>query len=118
MSLARHCDTNRSVSLGITFPSYSTRPALPSRLAELSQEIAALKDNAVVDSKPITTKGELLAYIDKLEEQLQSTGDDAQLANVDLQNNLQRQQQIILQMSNMSKKIFDTIMAVIRNIGG
>jgi hypothetical protein len=45
-------------------------------------------------------------------------GDDAQLANVDLQNILQKQQQCIQQLSNISKMLEDTAMNIIRKIGG
>lgn len=64
-----------------------------------------------------TTKKELETYIENLEEQLNSVGDDAQLANVDLQNMLQKQQQTMQMMSNISKMLHDTAMAVIRKIG-
>jgi uncharacterized protein YdcH (DUF465 family) len=53
-----------------------------------------------------------------LEDKLKNYGDDAQLANVDLQNWLQKQQQTIQMMSNISKMIHDNLMAVIRKIGG
>ena len=43
---------------------------------------------------------------------------DAQLANVDMQNALQKQQQTVQMMSNISKQVHDTAMAVIRKIGG
>jgi hypothetical protein len=46
-----------------------------------------------------------------------AVGDDAQLANVDLQNLLQKQQQVIQMMGNISKMLHDTAMAVIRKIG-
>jgi hypothetical protein len=52
------------------------------------------------------------------EEKLNSVGDDAQLANVDLQNCLQKQQQTLQMMSNISKMLYDTGMAIIRKIGG
>jgi hypothetical protein len=55
-------------------------------------------------------------YIDKLEEDLQSVGDDAQLATIDLQNALQKQQQSMQLISNVSKMLHDTAMAIIRNI--
>ena len=58
--------------------------------------------------------GDLLG---KWEEELQSVGDDAQLGNVDLQNVLQKQQQTMQTMSNISKMLRDTAMAVIRKIG-
>jgi uncharacterized protein YpuA (DUF1002 family) len=48
---------------------------------------------------------------------LDALGDDAQLANVDLQNILQKQQ--TLQMfSNISKMLYDTLQPVIRKMGG
>ena len=52
-----------------------------------------------------------------LEKKLQSVGDEAQLANIDLQNILQKQQQTMQMMANVSKMLHDTAMAVIRKIG-
>jgi hypothetical protein len=52
------------------------------------------------------------------EDKLNSIGDDAQLANVDLQNMLQKQQQTLQMMSNISKQLNDTAMAIIRKMGG
>jgi len=49
-------------------------------------------------------------------EKLQSTGEDAQLANVDLQGMLQKQQQTLQMMSNISKMLHDTAMAIIGKI--
>jgi|WetSurMetagenome_2_1015567.scaffolds.fasta_scaffold298261_2 hypothetical protein len=49
---------------------------------------------------------------------LLTVGDDAQLANVDMQNCLQKQQQTMQMMSNISKLTSDTMMSVIRKIGG
>jgi hypothetical protein len=45
-------------------------------------------------------------------------GDDAQLANVDLQNILQKQQQTLQMMSNISKMLYDTAQSVVRKMGG
>ena len=45
-------------------------------------------------------------------------GDDAQLANVDMQNILQKQQQTMQMMSTISKSTYDTMMSVIRKMGG
>jgi citrate synthase len=56
-------------------------------------------------------------FMDCLEQNLSSIGDDAQLANIDLQDMLQRQQQILQTMSNVSKMLHDTAMAIIRKIG-
>jgi hypothetical protein len=56
--------------------------------------------------------------IKKWEEKLNSVGDDAQLSNVDLQNILQKQQQTLQMMSNISKMLYDTASSVIRKMGG
>ncbi len=57
------------------------------------------------------------ALLSELKEQLNSVGDDAQLASVDLQNILQKQQQTLQELSIISKMVYDTAMAVIRKIG-
>jgi hypothetical protein len=54
--------------------------------------------------------------ITKLEDDLQTIGDDAQLAMLDLQNALNRQAQLMQMMSNMCKMMHDTAMAIIRNM--
>lgn len=63
------------------------------------------------------TQGQLENPMAQLGEQLQSLGDDAQLANIDLQNVLQKQQQTLQTMSNVSKLLHDTAKAVIRKMG-
>ena len=59
----------------------------------------------------------LQKLLDKWEEELQEVGDDAQLENIDLQNMLEKQQQTIQTLSNVSKMLHDTSMAIIRKIG-
>ncbi len=66
----------------------------------------------------VTTLDGFEAEIRKWEEQLNSVGDDSQLVNVDLQNILQKQQQTLQMMSNISKMLHDTATSVIRKIGG
>lgn len=56
--------------------------------------------------------------VKKLEATLQTVGEDAQLANVDLQDKLQEQQQALQMLSNINKQLNDTAMAVIRKVGG
>ena len=56
--------------------------------------------------------------IARWDERLATTGDDAQLANIDLQNALQKQQQTFQMLSNIAKINHDTAMAVIRNLKG
>ncbi len=57
------------------------------------------------------------SLIEELDAKLGSIGDDASLANIDLQSSLQKQQQVLQTMSNVSKMLHDTAMAVIRKIG-
>jgi hypothetical protein len=63
-------------------------------------------------------KKELREAMQGFEEKLAGVGDDAQLANVDLQNVLQRQQQVMQMMSNIAKMMADQAATVIRKIGG
>jgi hypothetical protein len=67
---------------------------------------------------PKVSKKAFLDYIADLEQNLNGVGDDAQLANVDLQNQLQKQQQTMQMLSNISKMLHDTALAIIRKIGG
>ena len=53
-----------------------------------------------------------------IEDKLNSVGDDAQLANVDLQDVLQKQQQTIQTLANISKALDDTARSVVRNMRG
>jgi hypothetical protein len=87
----------------LTLPKAYVKGALPSKLATVTKAYSA---------------EQLADAIKKWEEKLNSVGDDAQLANVDLQNVLQKQQQTLQMMSNISKMLYDTAMAVIRKIGG
>jgi len=61
---------------------------------------------------------EIRNRISKLQEELNSAGEDTQLANMDLQNSLQRQQQTLQMMSNISKALHDSATSVIQNIKG
>ncbi len=56
-------------------------------------------------------------YIKEMQEELNTLSADAQLANMELQNILQEQQQTVQILSNVSKVLHDTAMSVIRNIG-
>jgi hypothetical protein len=51
------------------------------------------------------------------EEAMEKVGDDAQLGNIDMQNILQKQQQTLQMMSNVSKMLHDTTMAIVRRVG-
>ena len=54
--------------------------------------------------------------INELEDDLQAIGDDAQLSMLELQNALNRQAQLMQMISNISKTMHDTAMAIIRNL--
>jgi hypothetical protein len=69
-----------------------------------------------IDDCGSEAKNSLDDYIKRAEENLSGLGDDAQLANIDLQNQLQKQSQMLQTMSNVSKLLHDTAMAVIRNL--
>jgi hypothetical protein len=67
--------------------------------------------------KPETALGVLSKIAPPSPEQLNSVGDDSNLGNIDLQNVLQKQQQMIQTLSNLSKMMHDTAMSIIRKIG-
>jgi hypothetical protein len=99
-----------------------------SKLAEIFEEHArpydardvacALSIPDRVPAEGVSDFEQLEAEIKRWEEELNSIGDDAQLANIDLQNMLQKQQQTLQMMSNISKMSHDTAMSVIRKLAG
>lgn len=72
----------------------------------------------VGSEKEIRTMQGMEDYIKTMEDKLNSIGEDAQLANVDLQNALQQQQQTLQMLSNISKVLHDTALAIVRRIAG
>jgi hypothetical protein len=75
-------------------------------------------DNTLRWAKRRMDRTTLQGQIRYVERRLAAVGDDAQLANRDLQTMLQKQQQTMQAMSQISKILHDTAMAVIRKIGG
>jgi hypothetical protein len=65
---------------------------------------------------PLTTKAELAAYVENLESQLKTVGDDAQLASIDFQNTLQKQSQLIQTLSAISKLLHTTATSIIQKL--
>ena len=57
---------------------------------------------------------DLMNELARWKEQLEEIGDDAELANIDLQNMLQKQQQTIQTVSAIAKVLYDTAIGVIR----
>lgn len=78
---------------------------------------AIWKSRLAADITKATSPEALESEIKEWEEKLKTVGDDAQLANVDLQNMLQKQQQTIQAISAIAKMLHDTALAVIRKIG-
>jgi hypothetical protein len=66
----------------------------------------------------VKTEQERQAYEQYLQDKLNDIGDDAQLANIDLQNMMQKQQQTTQMITNIHKLMSDTAMDTIRKIGG
>ncbi len=58
-------------------------------------------ETATGQGTTLTTKGELESYIRDTEEKLSSVSDDAQLANVDYQNVLQKQNTVLLFIADL-----------------
>ena len=100
---------------------------------ELSEERPWPRDRRVVvfpqgyteDAVPVEhvenrriDKQDLRAILDEYGRLLRTVGEDAQLQNIEMQNVLQKQQQTLQMMSQISKQLHDTAMAVIRKIGG
>lgn len=84
------------------------------------QSVTIQRGRVVAALTPIdveeATREDLALYVEDLEGQLTTIGSDAQLANIDLQNALQKQQQLMQMMSQISKMMHDTAMAIIRNL--
>lgn len=77
------------------------------------QQAATAAEPEAIAQRQARVEAEIAAW----EDRLSTVGDDAQLANIDLQNALQKQQQSLQTISNVSKMLHDTAMAVIRKIG-
>ena len=78
----------------------------------------ALFPPTITRQKQTLTASQLDRYIETCESMLRSLSDDAQLANIDLQNNLQKQQQVVQMIANIAKLLNDTLQEIIRKIGG
>jgi hypothetical protein len=98
-----------------------SRPADPEvrhRFEELVARYRGFGADAIVSYCMTPPYQQLRRDVQTLTSKLESVGDDAQLANVDLQNVLQKQQQTLQMMSNISKMLYDTAISVIRKMGG
>lgn len=87
------------------------------KLKQLRKELAKLEGTVPSSDKKVSIQ-ELNKYVKDLEEQLNSVGENQQLSNVDLQNELQKMQQTLQTLSNVAKSSYDTTMSVVRNQAG
>lgn len=71
----------------------------------------------VSEDGEIVDDGALQEYIRDLETALSSCSDDMQIAQLELQAMTQRQQQVLNALSNLSKSLHETSMAILRKIG-
>ncbi len=112
-----YLETNQDLLLHASKVKYynELKKAARGALSELRDMRAQLGN--IDNNSSSEIRKELGKMIEDLEEDLSSVGDDAQLANIDLQNKLQKQQQTLQVISNVSKMLHDTAMAVIRKIG-
>ena len=89
----------------------------PDRIYILSAEYGLISLEQEIEPYEKTLNTFSKQEIKEWEEKLQTLGDDSQLANIDLQNVLQKQQQTIQTLSNVSKMLHDTATSIIRKIG-
>jgi len=108
-------ELSRSRSLAVRWK--DAPPARPVKKKVIKIERGAPEKTRILAGAAISSRDDLEDYIHELEDKLNAVGDDAQLANIDLQNTIQKQQQLIQVLSNVSKLLSDTALATIRKIG-
>jgi hypothetical protein len=74
-------------------------------------------DRLILDGV-LATSNSLQQALQQIEDKLNTVGDDAQLANADLQAVLQKQQEILSMISDVAKHLHCTALMLIRRIGG
>jgi len=94
----------------------------PSVRCKASLDMMPTMDGTIPDFQvagaAFDTEDGVYTEIKAWDEKLKTIGDDSQLANVDLQKVMQKQQQTLQSMSNISKLLHDMAMGIIRKIGG
>ncbi|MCI0439288.1 MAG: phage tail protein, partial [Chloroflexi bacterium] len=93
-------------------------PDLRARLGTFQESAILIRGEAQTTIVVTDSLGTVDKLVVELEQRLSLVGDDAQLANLDLQAEIQQQQQTLQTISNVSKMMHDTAMAVIRNLKG
>jgi gluconate kinase len=99
--------------------------ALQRQLPSISVPVLSLTPRFQLNAPAIQSRGTSYMKPDQIQSEiaawqakLNQIAHDAELANIDLQNALQRQQQVLQMLSNVSKMLRDTATAVISNIRG
>lgn len=91
--------------------------SLPSRFKAVNTASARLPHTVHFQAPSSLTNAQLAALQSQMNSALNTVGDDSQLANIDLQNAMQKQQQALQMISDMEKEMNDTAMSVIRHLG-
>lgn len=110
--------TVRSRNLNGGRPSRRSSPEEPIASPKAIAEITAVLVDAIAKDPRSSDLRNAKAYAEELEEHLNTLGDDAQMTNLELQSVLQKQQQLLQMLANISKIFHDEAMAIIRNIDG
>jgi hypothetical protein len=116
-------DNVTSVQAGLsTIRVYDSVPGSDGKPRQLTQNEISDDSLKTLQYQSLTTTSNVLdkmeSTIKALEAKLSSVGDDAQLANVDLQNMVQKQTQLVQLISNLSKAWYEIARGVISKIGG
>ena len=77
---------------------------------------AIYESRLAADITEATSAEALKDEITEMEKKLEAFGEEGQRANIDLQNEIQKQQQLIQMISNACKVLHDTALAIIRNL--
>jgi hypothetical protein len=116
LQVARHFlsdNINRSDPTKLTRPLHKKRF---STVAQTAQDGTPTPKAPEDDGLAVDVKG-LEDYIKELDNQLNTVGDDSQMAQLELQDMTQRQQKTLQTLSNLAKVFHETSMAIIRKIG-
>jgi DNA anti-recombination protein RmuC len=90
--------------------------SLPSTLARINSSTARFPHPIHLQAPASLTLAQLQTLVNQMESSLSTVGDDSQLANMDLHNLQQQQQQTLQMLSDIDKSVNDTAMSIIGNL--
>lgn len=86
------------------------------RTAAFERELASYQKNVAELQRSVQRLQVQQRRLGALARQLQTVGDDAQMMQIDLQNTLQKQQQMVQILSNITKRVHDIQSSIIRDM--